>query len=230
MTKRVWMRRLRERGALLVGIALLWLFLGGIASLECVSEASSPEETSGDVVSGSPVSKEISAGKTEPSGVSLSTGEGARSTPLPGPAGATRMLTAPALSGNRLAFVYGEDLWGVELPPGAPFDNAGTLPLPRRLTAEGRVVGAPVFSPDGRLLAVSLERNDNVDVYVLPAEGGPLRRLTWHGAVDLVQQFSADGRTVLFVTNRESRFSREYQLYAVPTEGGFPRQIGRAHV
>jgi tricorn protease len=126
------------------------------------------------------------------------------------------MLTAPALSGNRLAFVYGEDLWGVELHPGTPFDTSGTLPFPRRLTAEGRVVGAPVFSPDGRLLAVSLERNGNIDVYVLPAEGGALRRIPWPGAVDLVQQFSAAGRTGLFVTNRESRFSREFQLYAVP--------------
>ncbi|WP_169731282.1 S41 family peptidase [Aminiphilus circumscriptus] len=225
MTKRVWMRRLRERSALLVGIALLWLFLGGIASLECVSEASSLEDTSGDVVSSAPVSGDSPSGKTGRSGALLPAGGGALSTSLPGPAGATRMLTAPALSGNRLAFVYGEDLWGVELPPGAPFGTSGALPFPRRLTAEGRVVGAPVFSPDGRLLAVSLERNGNIDVYVLPAEGGALRRITWHGAVDLVQQFSADGRTVLFVTNRESRFNREYQLYAVPVEGGFPRRM-----
>jgi tricorn protease-like protein len=51
------------------------------------------------------------------------------------------------------------------------------------------VVNLPVFSPDGKWLAFSAQRNGNVDVYLIPAEGGLSRRLTWHPGLTLFRIF-----------------------------------------
>ena len=46
------------------------------------------------------------------------------------------------------------------------------------------------------------------------------RRLTWHPGADVVQGFTADGKSVLFTSPRAVFTSRYTQLYTVPVEGG----------
>ena len=69
-------------------------------------------------------------------------------------------------------------------------------------------------SPDGARLAISLWRfGRGTDLYLLPAEGGlpeALTPLTQDAARDLDPAFSADGRFLLFSSDRSGRF----QIYA----------------
>ncbi len=129
----------------------------------------------------------------------------------------TRLLSQPALSAGHVAFVYAGDLWLAERGPG---------PLrARRLTSHAGRELAPRFSPDGTTLAFSAEYDGNVDVYLVPVEGGTPRRLTWHPGDDEVLDFTPDGSAVLFRSQRASHTRRFHQLFTVPVEGGFPDRL-----
>ncbi|MGH7528215.1 MAG: peptidase S41, partial [Gemmatimonadales bacterium] len=132
----------------------------------------------------------------------------------------TRLLEQPALSGDRVAFIYAGDLWSARLD--------GTE-AHRLTTAEGDESN-PAFSPDGKLIAFSGNYDGNVDGYVMPAEAGAPKRLTWHPANDLVQGFTPDGKSVLFTSARESPTPASVegpypQLYTVSVGGGFEERL-----
>src|SRR4030042_3667224 len=74
----------------------------------------------------------------------------------------------PALNRTPVVFVYAGDLWKVPREGGAA----------QRITSGPGVETNPVFSPDGSLIAFTGEYDGNVDVFVLPAEGGGPPRLT----------------------------------------------------
>jgi tricorn protease len=126
------------------------------------------------------------------------------------PSGPSKMLTDPALSADRIAFVYGNDIWTCRL------DGSGVT----RITSGPGVKMRPAFSPDGSLLAFSAELDGNLDVYVAPAAGGVPKRLTWHPGRDVVQGFTPDGKSVLFTSPRAAVNNRHTQLYMVPVDGG----------
>jgi tricorn protease len=44
----------------------------------------------------------------------------------------------------------------------------------------------PRFSPDGKWIAFSSDRNGNLDVFLMPAGGGTAKQLTSHSADDTV--------------------------------------------
>ncbi len=103
----------------------------------------------------------------------------------------TRLLSEPAISDSKIAFIYAEDLWV------ANKDGSN----PRRLTVDEGVESFPVFSPDGKSIAFSAEYDGNTDVFIVPTEGGVPERLTWHPYPDFVRDFTPDGKNVLFVLN-----------------------------
>lgn len=85
-----------------------------------------------------------------------------------------------------------------------------------RVSARAGINGAPVFSPDGRRLALTLSRRDgNVDVYLLELADQTLTRLTDSPAIDTEPEFSADGRWVYFTSDRGGA----PQVYRVATTG-----------
>src|SRR5262245_44328338 len=89
----------------------------------------------------------------------------------------TRLLRSPTVSTTQIAFTYANNIWVVPRAGG----------LARRVTSFQGTTVNPKFSPDGASIAFSAEYGGNLDVYVVRAEGGEPRRLTWHPGADTVQ-------------------------------------------
>ena len=128
----------------------------------------------------------------------------------------TRLLRHPAVSGNAIAFEYGGDLWVTTRAGGAA----------RRLTATPDVETDPRFSPDGTRIAFSRTSNGNTDVYVVATGGGEPTRLTFHPGTDRVRGWTADGKSVVFASDRLSAPQSAYfRLFTVPAAGGFEEPL-----
>jgi Tol biopolymer transport system component len=63
----------------------------------------------------------------------------------------------------------------------------------------------PRWSPDDKYLAWGSRPTGNVDIYVGSAQGGSPHRLTNHEADDASAQWSRDGRSIYFTSNRTGR-------------------------
>jgi tricorn protease len=124
------------------------------------------------------------------------------------------LMQTPTLSKTHIAFSYAGDLWLVIREGGEA----------RLLTSGEGTKTDPVFSPDGSMIAFSGDYDGNVDVYVMPSEGGVPRRLTHHPAVDEVVGWAPDGKSVLFRSTRNS-YSRFNRLFTVSLEGGLPHEL-----
>src|SRR2546426_11671760 len=82
------------------------------------------------------------------------------------------------------------------------------------------------FSPDGKWIAFTGEYDGNPDVYVISAEGGEPKGLTFHPSNDFVLVWTPDGKSILF---RSDRFSappgRFTKLFLVSPQGGTPKPL-----
>ncbi len=101
------------------------------------------------------------------------------------------LVQSPTLSKTEIVFAYGGYLWSV------PRDGGNA----RQLTTGGHESG-PQFSPDGKFIAFTGEYDGNMDVFVMPAEGGEPRRLTWHPGADVVVGWTPDSKRILFRSAR----------------------------
>jgi tricorn protease len=126
----------------------------------------------------------------------------------------TQLLRYPHAHGDRVVFTHLADLWI------AGADGAN----PRRLTVHTARDVFPRFSPDGRWVAFSSDRDGNLDVYVVAAEGGDARQLTFHSADDQVLDWAPDGAAILFSSNRGDDW--QPKLYLVSPESGMERDAG----
>lgn len=118
------------------------------------------------------------------------------------------LAQGPTLSKTTIVFAYGGYLWSVSRDGGEA----------RQLTTGGHE-GDPIFSPDGKWIAFTGQYDGNTDVYVMPAEGGAPKRLTWHPDQDGAMGWTPDGKRVLFVSGREA-YADFTRFYTVPVEGG----------
>jgi tricorn protease len=131
----------------------------------------------------------------------------------------TRLLADPALSKDRMAFAYANDLWT------ARPDGTGV----ERLTSHPGVESGPKFSPEGGLVAFTGRYEGNTDVYLVSAAGGVPKRLTWHPGNDTALGFTPDGRSVLFSSPRGVHTSRYLQLFTVRVGGGAAESLPVPH-
>jgi len=125
-----------------------------------------------------------------------------------------RLVRYPHYYNGRVVFTYLGDIWTAD----DNGQNVQRLTVNRARDVYGR------FSPDGKWIAFSSDRNGNLDVFLIPAGGGQVKQLTTHSADDTVLGWSADSRSVLFTSNRGEDFMP--QLYLVSTEGGMPWKAG----
>lgn len=127
----------------------------------------------------------------------------------------TKFLTQPAIDKDHIAFIYAGDLWSADIYG----KNV------RRLTSDDGIESNPSFSPDGKLIAFSAQYDGNTDVYIVPAQGGIPKRLTWHPGPDIVRGFTPDGASVLFISPRNVFTNRYTQLFTVSIKGSFPESL-----
>src|ERR1051326_112573 len=121
-----------------------------------------------------------------------------------------RLIRYPHYYHGRVTFSYLGDIWVAD-------EDGRNV---QRLTVNRARDVYPRFSPDGKWIAFSSDRNGNLDVFLIPAGGGQAKQLTNHSADDVVLGWSADSRAVLFSSNRGEDFMP--QLYLVSVDGGMP--------
>ena len=68
-------------------------------------------------------------------------------------------------------------------------------------------------------MAFSGEYDGNTDVYLVPVSGGIPKRLTWHPAQDVPLAFTAEGKQLLFRSNRANA-TRTTTLFTMSVDGG----------
>ncbi len=136
------------------------------------------------------------------------------------------LMRYPTLHGDTIVFVAHDNLWEVAR-------GGGTA---ARLTADEGHDLMPRFSPDGRWIAFTGDYQGNRDVYLIPAAGGPARRLTYTsdtvenaplrwGPNNMVIGWTPDSKSVIFLSRRQSWNDWFGKLYAVPLEGGLAQAL-----
>ncbi len=138
-----------------------------------------------------------------------------------------RLLRFPAIHDDQVVFSYAGDLYTV------PSDGG----VARRLTSHIGYEMFARFSPDGETLAFTAQYDGNTEVYVMPAQGGQPKRLTYTatlgrddvsdrmGPNNIVMGWTPDGKSVVFRSRMTSFNSFKGSLYTVDLEGGLPVQL-----
>lgn len=113
--------------------------------------------------------------------------------------------------GKTIIFSFAGDLWSSSSAGGQA----------NRITALPGEESNPRISPDGKWLAFSSNQFGNLDVFVMPLEGGTIQQLTYHDANDEVDSWSWDSKTIYFTSGRYNRFTS----YQVSKEGGTAKRV-----
>jgi tricorn protease len=132
----------------------------------------------------------------------------------------TKLLRFPDLSGERVVFTYGGDLWT------APAAGGSAI----RLTSHPGIEVFGKFSPDGKWIAFTGQYDGDEQVYVVSSGGGVPRQLTFYPAKgplaprwgwdNQVLGWSRDGQRIFFRSQRDSWALPIARLYSVSVDGG----------
>ena len=117
----------------------------------------------------------------------------------------------PTIHKNHLVFVCEDDLWSYQLD-----ENKLS-----RLTANYGAVSTPKISPDGKNIAFVGSEDGDTEVYVMPALGGPAKRLTYLGSMLKITGWRNNSE-ILFSSNHGMPFLRMSDIHSVNIKGEFP--------
>ena len=132
----------------------------------------------------------------------------------------------PQPYGDRIVFVADGNMWSA--------DKAGGAAL--RLTSAPGQDMFPRVSPDGKWIAYTEASRAGTDIWVIPAWGGPARRLTYHptteagtggrhGPDNMVVTWTPDSKNVVYLTKRDAWNGWIQNMYEVPVAGGAPTPL-----
>lgn len=134
-----------------------------------------------------------------------------------------RLLRFPDIHGDKVAFMYGGDIWLASTSGG----------VARRITEhQGREL-FPKFSPDGKWIAFTGQYDGNFNVYVMPAEGGQPKQLTFYqgsaqplsdrmGIHNEVVTWTPDSKRIIFLSRRTAENGWVKRPFTVSIDGGLP--------
>ncbi len=137
-----------------------------------------------------------------------------------------RLLRFPDIYKDKIAFMYGGDLWLASSSGG----------MARRITSHPGRELFPKFSPDGKWLAFTGQYDGNFNVYVMPSEGGQPKQLTFYqgaaqplsdrmGVLNQVIGWTPDGKSIVFLSRRDASNGWIKRPYTVSINGGLPQPM-----
>jgi tricorn protease len=136
-----------------------------------------------------------------------------------------RLMRFPDVHGDKIVFSYGGDLWLVATAGG----------VARRITSHPGLELFPKFSPDGKWIAFTGQYDGNFNIFVMPAEGGEPRQLTFvpdpqpmperMGPNNQVITWFPDSKRILFLSRRDTFNDWFGRLFSVSIEGGLPQRL-----
>ena len=137
-----------------------------------------------------------------------------------------RLLRFPDIYKDKIVFMYGGDLWLASSSGGDA----------RRITSDPGRELFPKFSPDGKWIAFTGQYDGNFNVYVMPAEGGQPRQLTFYqgaaaplsdrmGVHNEVVTWFPDSRRILFLSRRDASNGWTKRQYSISIDGGLPQPL-----
>ncbi len=138
-----------------------------------------------------------------------------------------RLMRFPAMHGNQVVFTYAGDLYSV--------DKAGGLA--RKLTNDenGYEMFAR-FSPDGKQIAFTGQYDGNTEVYLIPAQGGVPKRITYTatlnrddisdrmGPNNIVMTWK-DNENIVYRSRKQTFNDFKGQLFVASTKGGLSQEL-----
>src|SRR5208282_3401538 len=137
-----------------------------------------------------------------------------------------RLLRFPDIYKDKIAFMYGGDLWLASSSGG----------MARRITSHPGRELFPKFSPDGKWLAFTGQYVGNFNVYVMPSEGGQPKQMTFYqgeaqpltdrmGIHNQVIGWTPDGKSIVFLSRRDASNGWTKRPYTVSVDGGLPQAM-----
>lgn len=139
----------------------------------------------------------------------------------------TKLLRFPAVHGDQVVFSYAGDLYTVSR-------KGGTA---RQLTDHPGYETFPKYSHDGTMIAFTGQYDGNTEVYVIPAQGGTPKRITYTatlgrddiadrmGPNNIVMDWTPDDKHVLYRSRGYSFNSFKGQLYKAPLTGDISEEM-----
>lgn len=127
--------------------------------------------------------------------------------------------TAISPDGETIAFTFKGNVWTVPATGGQA----------RPITSGKGFNSTPFWSPDGKKIAFTSDREKSVDIYIVDAKGGTPARLTTNTSQENILGFK-DNNTILYTSSLEAAPESATgsffpQVYEVSTTGGRPRLV-----
>src|SRR5574344_593273 len=139
----------------------------------------------------------------------------------------SRLLRFPNIHNDKIIFTYCSDLYIVNKSGG----------LARKLTEDQGMEIFAKFSPDGKNIAFTGQYDGNSEIYIMPAEGGSPKRLTYTatlsrddisdrmGPNNIVMTWSNDGKNIIYRSRKQSFNDFIGQLFSINIDGGISEEL-----